>query len=152
MQTLLLAWALLAGSLFGSPVAAAEVDQHAPDLSFAEFFVRPTGPRGLEAGPRLLAADGERVRLTGFVVRGEAGGAMMLAPVPVRIDDEDEALADDLPAAVAFLHGDARLAGALAACPAAVRVSGRLDLGARPEPAGRRSFVRLALDDVQCLR
>ena len=124
-------------------------------LSFADFYKRPVGPRGLEPGTRLLALAGSRVQLAGFVVRtAEPRAALaVLAPVPVSLGDEDEGLADDLPAASAYLHWtDARAAAAIATCGHAVKVIGRLELGARAESDGRSSFVRVQVDDVQCLR
>lgn len=124
-------------------------------MSFGDFYRRPVGPRGLEPGPRLLASAGSRVQLTGFVAHGPEGAAppdfAIMAPLPVSLGDEDEGLADDLPAAVAYVHWtDPRVAASLAGCHRAVRVTGRLELGRSAESDGRMSFVRLQADDVQC--
>lgn len=122
-------------------------------LSFAEFYKRPVGPKGLEPGAKLLALAGSRVRLDGYIAHGAGPQPMLavLAPVPVALGDEDEGLADDLPAAVAYLHWtDPNITAALAGCPRAVRVTGRLELGRLVEADGRSSFVRLNADSVQC--
>ena len=135
--------------------ALAATPEAATRLAFADFYKRPIGPRGLEPSARLLALAGARVELSGFVARShDAPYALsVLAPVPVTLDDEDEGLADDLPASVAYLHtDDARVAAAIAACRGAMRVAGRLELGRQPEADGRASFVRLRADDVQCAR
>jgi hypothetical protein len=134
------------------PLHAAD-NAPAPRLAFADFYQRPIGPRGLEPNAKLLALAGTRVELSGFVARTHDGPAKLaiLAPTPVTLDDEDEGLADDLPAAVAYLHAaDERVAAALTACRGALRVAGRLELGRQPEADGRASFVRLLADDVQC--
>jgi hypothetical protein len=124
-------------------------------LSFADFFKRPIGPRGLEPGANLLALAGARVSLSGFAATGPdpRPALAILAPVPVAFGDEDEGLADDLPASVAYLHWtDPHIARVLASCQHAVNVTGRLELGRRAEPDGRMSFVRLDVDGVQCIR
>ena len=126
-----------------------------PTLAFAEFYKRPIGPRGLEPTPGLLALAGSRVQLSGFVARGAEPlpALAILAPTPVALGDEDEGLADDLPASVAYVHWtDSHIAAAIAACRNAMRVIGRLELGRSREIDGRMSFVRLLADDVQCAR
>ena len=138
-----------------TPGAVAASDEAVLRVSFADFYRSPVGPRGLEPGPKLLAAAGARVQLTGFVARGSvvqsATDVAIIAPLPVSLGDEDEGLADDLPAAIAYLHStDVRVAASLAACNHAVRVTGRLELGRQAERDGRISFVRLLADDVQC--
>ncbi len=153
----------LAIGVFGVALPAAA--QSVASLSFAEFYKRPIGPRGLEPSAALLALAGARVQISGFVAHGAHHEPQpqlqpqpqtvfaILAPVPVALDDEDEGLADDLPASVAYLHwSEPRIAAAIAACRGAVRVTGRLELGRHAEPDGRTSFVRLETDDVQCLR
>lgn len=124
-------------------------------LAFADFYKRPIGPRGLEPGPRLLALEGSRVELVGYIAQAHDSAAQpsILAPVPVSLDDEDESLADDLPAALAYLRpADSAVAAALLACHGPVRVAGRLALGRQAEADGRASFVRLLADEVQCVR
>ncbi len=130
-----------------------QIDEAVPTLAFADFYKRPIGPRGLEPSARLLASADSRVELSGFVARGAEPGLAILAPVPVVLGDEDEGLADDLPAAVAYLHWTTPdVAAAIAACVGAMRVVGRLELGRRPEADGRSSFVRLLADHVKCAR
>lgn len=141
-------------AVFAAPSPDAPDNDAAP-LRFAEFHRRPVGPRGLEPGPRLLALDGRRVALVGYVAHGgeRLAQTAVLAPLPVTLVDEDESLADDLPAAVAYLHwSDPRLDAALAECAGLLRVTGRLELGARAEADGRRSYVRVQADDAQCAR
>ena len=131
------------------------IDEAIPTLAFADFYKRPIGAQGLEPSPRLLASADSRVQLSGYVARGAEPqpGVAILAPVPVVLGDEDEGLADDLPAAVAYLHWtEPDVAAAIAACAGAMRVTGRLELGRRSEADGRSSFVRLVADRVQCAR
>lgn len=121
------------------------------DLRFAEFFVRPVGPRGLEPTPRLRALAGQRVRLVGYMAAAALpmAGRLVLAPLPVELGDEDEALADDLPPQAVFVH----LSGAAATrtlphYPGLLALTGTLELGPLDEPDGHVSSVRLRLDDA----
>lgn len=119
------------------------------DLRFSDFFRRPVGPRGLEPSAAMTALQGRRVRIVGYMAAASLPmpGRLILAPIPVELGDEDEHLADDLPPQAVFVH----LQG-----PAATQVvpnyqgllalTGRLELGAREEPDGHVSSVRLLLD------
>jgi len=120
------------------------------DLKFREFFALPVGPRGLEPSPKLLALDGQHVRLVGYMVRPDlpAAGLLILAPLPVTLGDEDESYADDLPASAVYVHLNAASAAIkLPFMPGLMTLTGTLQLGSAPEADGRRSNVRLLLDD-----
>ncbi len=158
----LLVFAALAASLpsvKATPpdAAATAVGASATPLSFADFYQRPVGPRGLTPGARLLALAGERVELAGYLVQGvvpsgDAPSPIIIAPIPVVLSDEDESLADDLPASVAYLHPVNGLSAAsLDKCHGAVRVRGTLELGRVPEADGRQSYVRVRADAMQCI-
>jgi hypothetical protein len=122
------------------------------DLRFREFFRLPVGPQGLEPSARLLALDGSRVRIVGYMVQqaDATAGIVVLAPMPVSLGGEDESFADDLPASAVYVHlSDESLhvpqrAGLLA-------LTGRLQVGAFAEADGRRSFVRLFIDEPTSL-
>jgi hypothetical protein len=141
----------LAGPLLLHTPAHALPPAPAADLTFREFYQRPIGPRGLEPTAKLIGLDGQRVRLLGYMAKqSEAtAGVFILAPLPVTMGDEDESYADDLPAAAVYVH----LAGLGAAMTPAYRpgllaVSGTLQIGAADEPDGRKSMVRLVLDEA----
>jgi len=120
----------------------------AADLKFHEFFKLPIGPRGLEATERLKSLAGQRIRIVGYMVRRDppANGYFVLSPVPASIGNEDEDLADDLPASVAFVHIGDHATQALAFRPGLLRLTGMLSLGPQEESDGRVSSVRLQLD------
>lgn len=127
-----------------------------PALKFGELFRLPIGARGLEPSARLLELSGHRVRVVGYAAHlaTPMADAAILAPRPVSVGDEDESYADDLPAAVVYVHdapdgGD--LPAALARCPGPASVVGTLELGARSEADGRLSFVRLNAASAHCL-
>jgi len=132
------------------PARAAE-NPVAP-LAFADFYKRPIGPRGLEPTAKLIALTGATVHLRGFVVHGSdvADDAVIVAPVPVTLSDEDEALADDLPAAVAYLHASPGVVTALRRCPGPVEAIGVLETGPLREADERYSVVRLAVQAARC--
>jgi len=96
-----------------------------------------------------LGLDGRRVRLFGYMVRSDAPqtGAFQLSSLPVTLAEQADGVADDLPPTVVTV----RLPGALADrvvpfVPGILMVEGELAVGARDEPDGRRSLVRLQLD------
>lgn len=148
---------LAAASLAAAPIAQAQdaparlvaTTPNVVDLRFGEFFVMPVGPRGLVPTPRLLALDGQRVRLVGYMSRNETPtrGGFILAPLPITLGDEDEALADDLPATAVHVHLHAASGAApILYRPGLLALIGTLALGSAPEADGRMSFVRLELD------
>jgi len=123
------------------------------DLKFGDFFKRPVGPRGLEVTPLLRSLDGRRVRIVGYMVRQDSTlgvtGLLVLAPLPVTMGEEDESFADDLPASAVYVHlAEAQQAQRLPHMPGLMALTGILQIGAAAEPDGRRSMVRLLLDDT----
>lgn len=147
----LLLSAALAGPLLLHTPAHAVPPVPAADLAFREFYRLPVGPRGLDATPKLLGLDGQRVRLLGYMAKqSEAtAGVFILAPLPVTMGDEDESYADDLPAAAVYVHLAGRGAEAAPVWrPGLLAVSGTLQVGAADEPDGRKSMVRLVLDEA----
>ena len=120
------------------------------ELRFSEMFQRPVGPKGLEPSARLLALDGLTVRLIGYMARADVpmAGRLVLAPLPIAMGDEDEPLADDLPAQAVFVHLSGQAAGqALPNYSGLIQLQGRLSIGVRDEPDGHLSSVRLLLDE-----
>ncbi|APV49481.1 hypothetical protein BWI17_07170 [Betaproteobacteria bacterium GR16-43] len=145
--------AAIAGVLL-SFQAAAQQPVAPADLKFAEMFRLPVGPRGLEPSARLLALDGQRVRIVGYMVHREKAtpGAFLIAPLPVLLGDEDEGLADDLPASSILVQLAPRAEGAPIAPPYAgglFRVTGVLRVGNREEPDGRVSAARIDLASTE---
>jgi hypothetical protein len=115
-------------------------------LDFHDLYRMPVGPMGLEPSDKLLALNGQRVRMTGFMVDydGPLPGAFMFSPLPVNLSEEEEGQADDLPASAVFVHLPAEYAAkAVPFHPGPVEIVGRLELGAHDEANGRRSFVRV---------
>lgn len=137
-------WTLLLGTvLLGPALAAAPID-----LRFADFFATPVGPRGLEPGTRLLAADGQQVSITGYMVAQERprAGRFFLAPRPIVMSEHADGEADDLPPATLLVlmppeEADVtplRTRGLL-------RLTGTLQVGRQELDDGRVSWVRLHL-------
>lgn len=116
-------------------------------LAFGEFF-GPVGARGLVLSPKLRALDGKRVRLLGYMVRQETPqpGVLLLAPRPLRLHEPEYGLADDLPAALAYVFLSPSSAKPVPFTPGPLLLTGVLSVGNRPEPDGRISLVRLRLD------
>ena len=118
------------------------------DLKFRDLFKLPIGPHGLEPTEKLLGLEGKPVRLVGYMVRQEepTPGVFILSPLPVSLGDQDEALADDLPASMIFVHIKADGAQVAPYIPGLLRLTGILSVGNREEADGRVSSVRLRLD------
>ncbi len=120
------------------------------DLKFRDLFKMPVGPRGLEPGARLLAADGKRVRVVGFMVQqAEARGGFLLSALPTAIGDEDEGLADDLPPGLIRVDLEATVPGVIPHMPGLIQISGVLRLQEHLDPQTQRlTFVQLVPDDA----
>jgi hypothetical protein len=142
-------WVLAALLLLGHGLAAAEVASTPAELRFGDLFVRPIGPRGLAPSARLLALDGQAVRMTGYMAAAELpmAGRLILTPLPSTLGDEDEHLADDLPPQAVFVHlSGAQAQQTLPNLPGLLRLQGRLSVGPQDEADGHVSTVRLLLD------
>lgn len=95
----------LLAMLAGLCTAAIAADPPTPvaDIRFRDFFSSPIGPRGLQFNPSLLAVNGQRVRLTGYMVAQESAlaGHFLLSLLQVRMSEHANGDADDLPPATA---------------------------------------------------
>jgi hypothetical protein len=119
------------------------------ELKFRDFFVMPVGPRGLEMTPKLLALDGRRVRILGYMAQQDEPhpGFFMLTPVPVNVAEACDGMADDLPPSTLFVHLPPAQANRVASYQSGLLVlTGTLSVGNREEGDGRISMVRLQLD------
>lgn len=121
----------------------------ATDLAFRDFYRLPVGAKGLEPTEKLLRLDHQTVRLEGYVVKEEEPlpGFFMMAPVPVVMAELADGPADYLPASTLFVHFPAGNANNFLPHKAGIWTAvGRLELGGKEEPNGRRSYVRLLVD------
>ncbi|MFO1432857.1 MAG: hypothetical protein U1F76_22520 [Candidatus Competibacteraceae bacterium] len=118
------------------------------DLKFRDLFKLPIGPYGLEPTEKLLGLDGKPVRLVGYMIKQEepTPGVFILSPLPVSLGHEDEALADDLPASMIFVHLEGEGTPAVPYVAGLLQLIGVLSVGNREEADGRVSVVRLRLD------
>jgi hypothetical protein len=62
------------------------------------------------------------------------------------LGDEDESLADDLPASAVYIHLESASKEFVVYLPGLIKLTGTLQFGAQQEPDGRVSTVRLLLD------
>jgi hypothetical protein len=117
-------------------------------LAFSDFF-RPASTK-LQPSDRLLALDGQRVRIHGFMAGMEQGplGAFYLASRPVNCDEGGAGTGDLPPDAVLIVvpwSGGAEIpfvAGPL-------EVVGVLHLGAATRSDGAPARIRIVLDPPQ---
>ena len=119
------------------------------ELRFADFFVSPIGPRGLQPTPTLLAAAGQRVRITGFMVAQEQPqpGRFFLAPLPLVMSEHADGEADDLPpSTVVVIMPLAERAITLPHTRGLLQLTGTLKLGREELDDGRVSWLRLLLE------
>ena len=143
---------LLNGSLIASATAGTDAPTSVAlplSLPFEAFFARPVGPRGLEPSARLLAADGQRVTLSGYMVAREQGtpGRFQLTPRPVRLSEHADGEADDLPpSTVTVLLDPTQRDRLVAHQPGLLTLTGRLAWGRSEGPDGRVSWLRLQLE------
>jgi hypothetical protein len=131
--------------------ASAQPAERTPiELTFGSFFAQPIGPRGLEISETLHRANGQRVRLLGYMVAQEEPlpGRFLLTPRPVRMSEHADGEADDLPPATVTVlldasHADHRVPHQRGL----VALTGRLEVGRDEDTTtGRVSWIRLQLD------
>ena len=118
------------------------------ELKLADLFEQPIGPRGLIYTKAVLALEGKKVRVLGYMVKQEAKipGLFLLAPLPLQLHEEEFGLADDLPAATLHVHKTEGADQLVPFTPGPMLLTGTLRLGNREEADGRISSVRLELD------
>ncbi len=130
-------------------VSAAQAQSAVIDVKFRDFFASPIGPRGLQISQALRAADGERVRLTGYMVMQEDAprGRFFLTPLPIRMSEHADGEADDLPPATVAVEMPASdSALPLPHTAGLLQLTGVLRVGRHELPDGRVVWVRLLLD------
>jgi hypothetical protein len=118
-------------------------------LRFGDFFDNPVGPGGLVISNTLRAADGQVVRLVGYMVQQEnpVPGRFMLAQRPVQMSEHADGEADDLPPATTLIHLDPSQQDWLVPhVRGLVSVSGTLKVGRDEALDGRVSWVQLHMD------
>jgi len=146
--TLALAGLGLLQTAAGADEATEPLASAAAELPFSAFFRRPIGPRGLELSDTLTQADGRQVRLVGYMVSQETPqpGRFLLAPQPVRLSEDADGAADDLPPGTVTVLLDASQRERIVAHRGGLlALSGRIAIGRAEEPGGRVSWVRLQL-------
>ena len=121
-----------------------------PRLAFEGMLV-PTA-RELQPSPRLKALAGRRVTLAGYMARLELAplGAFYLTPTPV-VGDEAGGGTADLPPVAVYVVVRSLAGQAVPWTPRLLEVTGVLELGAREEPDGRTTHLRLLLDRAEDL-
>jgi hypothetical protein len=131
------------------PGAVAHAGDAVAELRFADFFESPVGPQGLAITPALRALNGQRVRITGWMVRQEqpTPGYFFLTPRPVSMSEHADGDADDLPPAtllVVMPPPDDRTAPL--PTPGLLRLTGTLRVGRHEMADARVVWVRLLLE------
>jgi len=119
------------------------------DLPFSDFFRLPVGPRGLELSDELRRADGQLVRLVGFMVAREevTPGRFQIAPRPVRMSEHADGDADDLPPSTVTVLLDPKQSDRVVLYRSGpITLMGRLLVGRAEGTDGRVSWFRLQLD------
>ena len=121
----------------------------AKELQFRDFVRLPIGPKGMELSESLKQAQGQRVRIVGYMVQQEvpSPGGFLLAPQPVQMSQHADGEADDLPATTVLVQFDssqkewnaAHVRGLLA-------LEGILSVGRKEASDGRVTWVRLQID------
>ena len=114
-------------------------------LAFSEFFV--PSPTALQLSPKLLALNGKRVRLDGYMVKMEEAlpGAFYLTAHPTFCDEEGAGTADLPPGCVRVIVRGAKNRP-LSFVGRPLIVTGILQVGALTDADGQVSHFRLILD------
>ncbi len=135
----------------GTPLQRSTFDSvaSAPELRFRDIFQFPAGPRGLEPSAKVLALNGQRVRITGYMVAQQEPpmGRFFLTPRPLHMSEDADGDADDLPPnTVVVLMPAAEQQLALPHTPGLLQLTGTLLYGRHQLGDGRVVWLRLQLD------
>lgn len=120
-------------------------DADATSLSFREFF--DPSARNLQPSSKLLALNGKRVKIVGFMAQMESPpkGAFYLCPRPV-YSDESGAGTADLPVETVRVVVRSAMDRPAPYIPRAIEAVGVLEVGNHVEDDDSVSGVRLILD------
>lgn len=124
-------------------------DAQPVELRFRDLFRTPIAARGLEPTPTLLALNGRKVRMTGYMVAREdmAAGSFLFTPMPVRMSEHADGEANDLPAStVLVLMPEDDRERVLTHVPGLLQLTGTLEWGRNEAADGSVSWLRLKLD------
>lgn len=127
---------------------ATRVARQVTELRFRDFFRLPVGPTGLDISDTLRRADGQTVRLVGYMVQQDipAPGRFMVAPRPLQMSEHADGEADELSLSTVLVYLDPEQRDwAVPYVRGLVTVSGRLSVCRVEEQNGRVSWVRLQL-------
>lgn len=118
------------------------------DLQFGEIYELPVGPEGLEFTEKVRALEGKKVRMLGYMVKQSQPmpWTLLLSPVPMTLHESHYGFAEDLPPQMVHAFTERMTTPILPHTPGLMLLTGRLELGAREEPDGRVSHVRLFVD------
>ena len=117
-------------------------------MPWRDFFQNPIGPQGLVVSDKLRQAQGQQVRISGYMVQQESGkpGQFLLTPRPVLMSQHADGEADDLPPATVLVTLAPEQQDRMVAYTRGVMdVVGVLDVGRQEGADGRVSWVRLRL-------
>ncbi len=119
-----------------------------PLLSFKELF--EGSPRELRPSQKLLALNGKRVKMVGYMAQVESAplGAFYLAARPVVCDEAGAGSGDLPPDAVRVIVRSAP-GKKIEFIPRPLEVTGILQVGNRVEEDGQLSGIRLMLDQAK---
>lgn len=119
------------------------------ELRFRNFFATPAGASQLEISDTLRQAEGQIVRLVGYMVqqKNPTPGRFLLAPRPVLLSEHAHENADVLPAAIVEVKLDPQQQDwAVPHLKGLVTLNGKLSLHPPQACDERVSSVRLQLD------
>jgi hypothetical protein len=118
------------------------------DLPFSETYQLPVGPAGLVFTEKVRALEGRKVRMLGYMVKQSQPmpWTLLLSSVPMTLHESHYGFAEDLPPQMVHAFTERTTTPILPHTPGLMLLTGRLELGAREEPDGRVSHVRLFVD------
>jgi hypothetical protein len=121
------------------------------EISFQEFLA-PAREGGLEYSERLRALAGKRVRLSGYMVREprRSPGIFILVPRPVTLERNGLCFTEDIPPHAVHVHV-AATGAPVPYVPGRMVLTGVIEIGPRNEVDGRRSAVRLRLNEKEAV-
>ena len=117
-----------------------------PTLVLTDLIKRPVGPEGLEFSDHVKALEGQRIKVTGFMIHTDWADrtTFMLADYPSNVSEREFGACDDLPPMQLFVKTPPGKETGFQR--GVLQLVGTLRLGPADEPYDRRSFIRLEVD------
>ena len=122
--------------------------QELPHLYLNELLILPSGTLGIQISPKASSLHGEKVRLSGYMVKSEeiSTGQFYFSHNPIQLSEQADGAASDLPASAGLVKLDPSQANWVVAHKTGILIlEGTLLVGRQEDAQGAVSWFQLQL-------